>query len=180
MTDALAVPFAGSLVERDLLATLRGWETSFGDVGADLDLGWRAHNAGRRVVVVPAARVRSRTRGRRRRGVDAGPPSCGPPRRARPGPVVGALRLALWIAVTSVVAAARAAAAQAAARRRVPSCRRWPRSTRSAARPPAGAPGTAARWVGATCARSSPSPRGAHRVGRRRPRRAGLAAAPDR
>ncbi len=59
ISDALAVPFAGTLVERDLLLGLHGWETSFGDVGADLDLGWRAQAAGRRVVVVPTARMRS-------------------------------------------------------------------------------------------------------------------------
>ncbi|MEO7421199.1 MAG: glycosyltransferase family 2 protein, partial [Ornithinibacter sp.] len=58
-TDVLAVPLAGSLIERSLLLQLRGWEPFFGDVGADLDLGWRAHIAGRRVVVVPSARVRT-------------------------------------------------------------------------------------------------------------------------
>jgi GT2 family glycosyltransferase len=58
-TDVLAVPLAGALIERDVVLALRGWETALGDVAADLDLGWRAQTAGRRVVVAPAARVRS-------------------------------------------------------------------------------------------------------------------------
>ncbi|GAA4408756.1 hypothetical protein GCM10023168_26600 [Fodinibacter luteus] len=106
MTDALAAPFAGSLVERELLVALRGWETSFGDVGADLDLGWRAHNAGRRVVVVPTARMRTAP------GVAVGAAST--PARRRAARRVALARapwwavpfLALWIAVTSVLAAA--------------------------------------------------------------------------
>ncbi|HYN65533.1 MAG TPA: hypothetical protein VES93_01510, partial [Ornithinibacter sp.] len=104
-SDALGVPFAGSLVERDLLVHLRGWETTFGDVGADLDLGWRAHNAGRRVVVVPTARMRTE------RGV--APAGASSPSRRRAARRVALARspwwaspaLALWIAVTSVVAA---------------------------------------------------------------------------
>ena len=104
-SDALGVPFAGSLVERDLLLDLRGWETSFGDVGADLDLGWRAHNAGRRVVVVPSARMHSEP------GV--APAGASTPSRRRAARRVALARapwwaspvLALWIAVTSVVAA---------------------------------------------------------------------------
>jgi GT2 family glycosyltransferase len=105
MTDALAVPFAGSLVERDLLTELRGWETSFGDVGADLDLGWRAQALGRRVVVVPQARMRSEpgvavataTTAARRRGA----------RRvalAR-APWWSTPFLAVWIVLTSLAAA---------------------------------------------------------------------------
>ena len=104
-SDALGVPFAGSLVERDLLLYLRGWETSFGDVGADLDLGWRAHNAGRRVVVVPAARMRTEP------GV--APAGASTPSRRRAARRVALARspwwaspaLVVWIAVTSVVAA---------------------------------------------------------------------------
>src|SRR6478752_1013110 len=104
-SDALGVPFAGSLVERDLLVDLRGWETSFGDVGADLDLGWRAHNAGRRVVVVPSARVRSEP------GVAPAGASTAARRRAARrvalarAPWWASPALALWIAVTSVAAA---------------------------------------------------------------------------
>jgi len=105
-SDALGVPFAGSLVERDLLDTLNGWETSFGDVGADLDLGWRAHNAGRRVVVVPEARMRTEP------GIaPAGASSAARRRSARRvalarSPWWATPFLAAWIAVTSVVAAA--------------------------------------------------------------------------
>jgi hypothetical protein len=104
MSDALAVPFAGSLVERDLLADLGGWERSFGDVGADLDLGWRAQAAGRRVVVVPAARHHTEP------GVAV--VAADTPTRRRAARRVALARapwwtvpaLALWIAVTSVVA----------------------------------------------------------------------------
>lgn len=104
-SDVLAVPFAGSLVERDLLLGLRGWESAFGDVGADLDLGWRAQAAGRRVVAVPGARVRSA------RGV--APASASSAARRRAGRRVALARapwwstpaLAAWIAVTSVLTA---------------------------------------------------------------------------
>ena len=104
-SDALAVPFAGSLVERDLLVALRGWETTFGDVAADLDLGWRAHDLGRRVVVAPAARLRTG------RGVAVTTASSAARRRAARRVALArapwwiAPLLALWIAVTSVVAA---------------------------------------------------------------------------
>ncbi|MBM6405942.1 glycosyltransferase family 2 protein [Phycicoccus sp. CSK15P-2] len=103
-TDVLAVPFAASLVERDLLLALRGWETSFGDVAADLDLGWRAHGLGRRVVVVPAARTRSGP------GVAVCTATTSARRRAARrvalarAPWWSAPFLALWVAVTSVVA----------------------------------------------------------------------------
>ena len=56
--DVIAVPLAGMLASAHLLREL-GWERSFGDLGADLDLGWRAQLAGHRVVVAPAARLRS-------------------------------------------------------------------------------------------------------------------------
>lgn len=57
--DVLAVPLSGLLVTVGVLRSLKGWERSFGDLGADLDLGWRAQLAGRRVVVAPDARMRS-------------------------------------------------------------------------------------------------------------------------
>lgn len=105
LTDVLAVPLAGSLVERDLLLGLRGWESSFGDVGADLDLGWRAQLSGRRVVVVPSSRVRSGP------GVAVATATTGARRRAARrvalarAPWWHAPFLTLWIALTSVVAA---------------------------------------------------------------------------
>ncbi|MEO5609480.1 MAG: glycosyltransferase family 2 protein, partial [Ornithinibacter sp.] len=104
-TDVLAVPLAGSLIERSLLLQLRGWEPFFGDVGADLDLGWRAHIAGRRVVVVPSARVRTE------RGV--APVGGSSPARRRAARRVALARapwwaapfLAVWILLTSLLAA---------------------------------------------------------------------------
>ncbi|PRY55843.1 GT2 family glycosyltransferase [Knoellia remsis] len=56
--DVIAVPFAGLLGTAGVLREL-GWENGFGDLGADLDLGWRAQRRGHRVVVVPEARMRS-------------------------------------------------------------------------------------------------------------------------
>lgn len=105
LTDVLAVPLAGSLVERDLLLGLRGWESGFGDVAADLDLGWRAQLSGRRVVVVPSSRVRSGP------GVAVATATTGARRRAARrvalarAPWWHAPFLTLWIALTSVVAA---------------------------------------------------------------------------
>ncbi|MGG5258008.1 hypothetical protein [Phycicoccus avicenniae] len=104
-SDVLAVPFAGSLVERELLVGLRGWEAGFGDVGADLDLGWRAQSSGRRVVVVPGSRVRSRA------GVAVATATTGARRRAARrvamarAPWWSTPFLALWVAVSSVLAA---------------------------------------------------------------------------
>ena len=105
MTDALAVPLAGSLLERELVLALGGWESSFGDVGADLDLGWRAQNSGRRVVVVPSARVGSEP--------DVAVATAASPARRRAArrvaltraPWWAVLPLALWVAVTSIVTA---------------------------------------------------------------------------
>lgn len=56
--DVVAVPLAGLLGTAGVLREL-GWEPSFGDLGADLDLGWRAQRRGHRVVVAPEARMRS-------------------------------------------------------------------------------------------------------------------------
>lgn len=104
-SDVLAVPFAGSLVERELLVDLRGWETSFGDVGADLDLGWRAQLSGRRVVVVPSSRMRSAP------GVAVATASTAARRRAARrvalarAPWWWSPVLVVWVALTSVVAA---------------------------------------------------------------------------
>ena len=58
-TDVLAVPATGMLVERELLQRLGGHEPAFGELGGDLDLAWRAQQAGRRVVVVPRATMRT-------------------------------------------------------------------------------------------------------------------------
>lgn len=58
-SDVLAVPAAGLFVERALWDDLGGFLLTFGDLGADVDLSWRAHLAGRRVLVVPSAHLLS-------------------------------------------------------------------------------------------------------------------------
>ena len=55
--DVLAVPAAGALVEAGLVTDLGGWDELFGDVGSDLDFGWRAQRLGRRVLLAPRAQV---------------------------------------------------------------------------------------------------------------------------
>ena len=56
--DVLGVSSSGMLVRRDVFDALGGFEPAFAPHADDLDLCWRAHLAGHRVVVVPAARVR--------------------------------------------------------------------------------------------------------------------------
>ena len=46
------------LVRRDVFGALSGFEPAFAPHAEDVDLCWRAHLAGHRVVVVPQARVR--------------------------------------------------------------------------------------------------------------------------
>ena len=46
------------LVRRYVFDALGGFDRGFLAHGEDVDLGWRAHLAGHRVVVVPQARVR--------------------------------------------------------------------------------------------------------------------------
>jgi Predicted glycosyltransferases len=57
-TDVLAVSTNGMLLRRDVHTDLRGFDRSFENAGADLDLGWRAQLAGYRVIVVPRATLR--------------------------------------------------------------------------------------------------------------------------
>lgn len=58
--DVLGVPLVGSLVRSDALETSGGLSPEFGDDGVEgLDLGWRAHLTGHRVVVAPDAVVRT-------------------------------------------------------------------------------------------------------------------------
>lgn len=110
-SDVLAVPFAGQLVDRELLDRLGGYAAGFRGLAADLDLGWRAQLAGRRVVVVPTATMR----------IGAVPPDGTPdtfdsrttPRLRREVHRVALARcswltapfLAVWIAVTRIVSA---------------------------------------------------------------------------
>jgi len=98
-TDVLAVPFPGLLLERALYDQLGGHDPAFGDFGGDIDLSWRAHQAARRVVVVPRATLRvgasgaTEGTGTRRRGA----------RRValtRCSPLIAPL-MALWIAISS-------------------------------------------------------------------------------
>lgn len=71
-TDVLAVGTAGLLVQRDLYDRLGGFDPALRLLRDDVDLCWRAHLAGRRVVLAPRAVVadaQAATRGLRR--VDA-------------------------------------------------------------------------------------------------------------
>lgn len=100
--DAIAAPLEGLLLDRETFERLGGHDPVFGDFGGDLDLGWRAQRAGRRVVVVPRAAVavapsaadRRPTRDHRRQA-----------RRAAltRAPFYLAPFLALWIALSSLV-----------------------------------------------------------------------------
>jgi len=102
--DVLAIPLAGMLATGTLLRELGGWEPSFGDLGGDLDLGWRAQLAGRRVVVAPDARMRSVA------SVGLATATSGVRRRAARRVALArtswwtAPFLALWILVTSLAA----------------------------------------------------------------------------
>lgn len=58
--DVFALAGGCLLVRADLLAGLGGFDPDIDFVGEDLDLAWRVHVAGARVMVVPAARVRHR------------------------------------------------------------------------------------------------------------------------
>ena len=58
--DVFALPSACMLVRADLFKALGGFDPLVDFYGDDLDLCWRAHLSGARVVVVPAARARHR------------------------------------------------------------------------------------------------------------------------
>lgn len=58
--DAFALPSACLLVRADLFRTIGGFDPAIEFYGDDVDLCWRAHLGGARVVVVPAARARHR------------------------------------------------------------------------------------------------------------------------
>ena len=57
-TDVLGVNTSGMLIRRDVFDALGGFDPAFGQFRDDLDLSWRAHLAGHRVVVAPRARMR--------------------------------------------------------------------------------------------------------------------------
>ncbi len=58
--DVFAVPSACMLIRADLFQTLGGFDEALRFHGEDVDLCWRAHLTGARVVVVPSARARHR------------------------------------------------------------------------------------------------------------------------
>ena len=58
--DVFALPSACLLVRADLFRALGGFDPAIAFYGDDVDLCWRAHLGGARVVVVPAARARHR------------------------------------------------------------------------------------------------------------------------
>lgn len=60
--DVFALPSACLLVRADLFRALGGFDPAIDYHGDDIDLCWRAHLGGARVVVVPAARGRHRER----------------------------------------------------------------------------------------------------------------------
>ena len=60
--DVFALPSACMLIRADLFRTLGGFDPALRFYGDDVDLCWRAHLGGARVVVVPSARARHRER----------------------------------------------------------------------------------------------------------------------
>jgi GT2 family glycosyltransferase len=58
--EVFTVPGGATLVRADLFAVLGGFDPAITFVGEDVDLCWRAHVAGARVVVAPQARVAHR------------------------------------------------------------------------------------------------------------------------
>lgn len=61
-SDVVGVPLAGMLIRTDVLADVGGLQGSMDQVVAGLDLCWRAHLLGHRVLVAPYARVRHGSR----------------------------------------------------------------------------------------------------------------------
>src|SRR5690606_27549866 len=58
--DVFYVPGGATLVRADLFTSLGGFDPGIDLVGEDLDLCWRAHLVGARVLVVPRARIAHR------------------------------------------------------------------------------------------------------------------------
>ena len=65
--DVFCLPSACLLIRADLFHSLGGFDPSYSFYGDDLDLCWRAHLSGARVVVAPEARARHRERLHERR-----------------------------------------------------------------------------------------------------------------
>ncbi|MGP8207241.1 MAG: glycosyltransferase [Acidimicrobiales bacterium] len=77
--EVFVAPAGAVLVRTDLWRALGGFSPSTGEPGEDLDLSWRAHVAGARVIVAPQARVRHLEA--EKNGLRAGPSR--PPERLR-------------------------------------------------------------------------------------------------
>lgn len=60
--DVFAIPTACMLIRADLFRAIGGFDPAIEFSGDDVDLCWRAHLGGARVLVVPAARARHRER----------------------------------------------------------------------------------------------------------------------
>ncbi|MEM8746265.1 MAG: glycosyltransferase, partial [Actinomycetota bacterium] len=60
--DVFVVPSACMLVRADLFRELGGFDDAIDLLGEDVELCWRVHHGGARVVVAPLARVRHRSR----------------------------------------------------------------------------------------------------------------------
>ncbi|HZJ07924.1 MAG TPA: glycosyltransferase family 2 protein [Nocardioidaceae bacterium] len=112
--DVLSVNTSGMLIRREVFDSLGGFDPKLGQFGDGLDLCWRAHLAGHRVVVVPRARMReaaASANGSRSTGFSA---DAARRRNRSHGRQVALARsspyavpfLALWIAVASLVSAA--------------------------------------------------------------------------
>ncbi|MGH1492949.1 MAG: glycosyltransferase [Acidimicrobiales bacterium] len=56
--DVFVIPGGVQLIRADLFAALGGFDPAIKTMGEDLDLCWRAHAAGARVLVVPSAKAR--------------------------------------------------------------------------------------------------------------------------
>ena len=70
VADVFALPSACMLIRTGLFRSLGGFDTEIAHRGEDIDLCWRTHLLGARVLVVPDARVRHREDLRGRTGVD--------------------------------------------------------------------------------------------------------------
>ncbi|MGE0306744.1 MAG: glycosyltransferase [Acidimicrobiia bacterium] len=103
--DVFVVAGGCQLVRADLFTSLGGFDPAITFYGDDLDLCWRAHVAGARVLIVPSARVRHRSAleerrpdldrtslvARHRRLVQRSTSSAGHRLRAVPGSIVGTI-----------------------------------------------------------------------------------------
>ena len=85
--DVFVAPGGASLIRADLLDELGGFDPAIVAMGEDLDLSWRAHVVGARIIVAPDARVRP-PRGAGRRAIAAVYSDRGPRRAAGAVPPV--------------------------------------------------------------------------------------------